>query len=296
MKLLFLIGRFWSTTIFTAIALTVADVSETVANPANISESQLTFTIENNDQKEPVAIANKSSAQTLVGGWQREVATSDAQKLRSTVFYNPDGTWLQLTTQADGTWFAVSSGSWQLSGNRLFEQTQAGKNIAGQVKFPSNDTMLYQSEDSSSNVSGEWNRISPNSNLSANQLLGTWSIVLQDRVAGGLIDNFNEKSILKLIELNPDGTFRYKSSDARFAFNGITVTRNSGTWEYINNGYADGMLVLRDNEGREISVGSVNWSADGEFLYITRSNRDANTNTLSGGKVEKFQRSDLVVD
>lgn len=290
MKSLFSLGKFCSVTIPTAIALTFANVVETVANPLRVSESQLISSIEKDNQSEPVAIANKLSAETLVGAW---IHKTDSGTI-SRIYYQSDGTWIDFITLPDGAWALYEKGTWQLVDGLLYRRTETGKEYKIKLELiSSNEHDIYYLP---SNKRERRERIVINSNLSADRLLGTWSIILQDKVAGGLIDNFGEKSILKLIELNPDGTFRYKSSDARFAFNGIMVTRNNGTWEYINNGYADGILVIRNNEGQEIVAGNINWSTDKEFIYVTRSDRDIETNTLSGGKIEKFQRSNLTID
>ena len=234
----------------------------------------------------------KSASQQLVGGWTKTIVYESGDKEQATVFIESDGSWSYIITENNGDWYIAARGTWQLSDGILYQEFDDGRSSQGSLNFTSNNEYYYQNE----NTQGTWTRINSKPNLSAEQLLGTWSIVVQDRIADSLIDNFYERPILKLIELNPDGTFRYKSTDARFHGVSIKVSRSSGTWEYVNAGYADGILLLKDSQGQLISIGSVNWTANGKFLHINRSQYDPSKNQYNAGRLEEFQRTDSSID
>ena len=273
----------------------------TTPKPVKVSQEFLTKNTENNNlvreikQHNTVNYKNKSvktSSQQLVGGWTQTIVYESGDKEQGTVFFEPDGSWYFITTKTNGDWYITARGTWQLSDGILSQEFDNGNSSQGSLKFTSNNEYYYQSE----NSQGTWTRINSKSNLSAEQLLGTWSIVVQDRIGGNLIDDFSQRQILKLIELNPDGTFRYESSDVRFPSLGIKVSRSSGTWEYVNAGYADGILLLKDSQGQLISIGSINWTANGKFLHINRSQYDPSKNQYNAGRLEEFRRTDLRID
>ncbi|MEM7595657.1 MAG: hypothetical protein AAF383_29830, partial [Cyanobacteria bacterium P01_A01_bin.83] len=163
----------------------------------------------------------------------------------------------------------------------------------GSVKFASNDDLVYVSD----NGETKWQRVDVNPNLSKDQLIGTWSIDVQKRVGDSFIDNSFELSNGELIELNSDGTFRYKSIDAGIiGLSDIVTKKASGTWTYINSGYADGLLLLKDSQGKLVSFSSINWNEDGNFISINRSNYNRDENKYDPGRIEEFERSDLDID
>jgi hypothetical protein len=273
----------------------------TTRKPAKVSPEILIQNIENKNlvrerkQHNTVNTKNnsvKSASQQLVGGWTQTIVYDSGDKEQATVFFEPDGSWYFITTKTNGDWYITARGTWQLSDGILSQEFDNGNSSQGSLKFTSNNEYYYQSE----NSQGTWTRINSKSNLSAEQLLGTWSIVVQDRISGNLIDDFSQRQILKLIELNPDDTFRYESSDVRFPALGIKVSRSSGTWEYVNAGYADGILLLKDSQGQLVSIGSVNWSSNGKFLHIHRSQYDPSKNQYTSGRIEYFNRTDLRID
>lgn len=234
----------------------------------------------------------KSSSQRLVGGWTKTLVFSSGEKEQATVFFEPGNSWYMIRTEENGDWYIISSGTWKLSNGILYQTTEDGKSHRGSLKFLSNNEYFYKSE----NSQDKWRKISSNKNLSAKQLLGTWSIIAMKRRSGHLMINFSERSVLKLIELNANGTFRYKSTDATFPSLGIEIIRRSGTWEYINAGYADGFLLLKNSQGKLLSVSSVNWSSKGGFLNIHRSQYNKNKNQYSTGKIEKFEPTKLRIN
>ncbi len=234
----------------------------------------------------------KSSSQRLVGGWTKTLVFSSGKKKQATVFFEPGNSWYMIVTEDNGDWYIISSGTWKLSNGILYQTTEDGKSYKGYLKFLSNNEYFYKSE----NSQGKWQKISSNKNISTKQLLGTWSIIVMKRLSGHLMINFSERSVLKLIELNANGTFRYESTDARFPFIGIKVIRRSGTWEYINTGYADGFLLLKNSQGKLLSVSSVNWSSKGGFFNIHRSQYNKNKNQYSTGKIEKFEPTKLRIN
>ena len=232
----------------------------------------------------------KSSSQQLVGTWAVTSVNNSGEKIISTIMYSPDGTYIQLLTLSNGDWYVLNTGTWKLTDNILYENTEAGENIQGPVKFISNDGFVYQGD----NEETKWQRVGIDTNLSEDQLIGTWSIVTQKRIGDTFIDYI--VGIATLIELNSDGTFRYKSIDARYSIAQIVTKRSSGTWTYINSGYADGFLLLNDSQGKLVSFSSINWNDDGNFLNINRSTYDRDKNEYSPGRIEKFERSDLIIE
>ena len=81
----------------------------------------------------------------------------------------------------------------------------------------------------SDNNETKWQRVDVNPNLSQDQLIGTWSAVVQSRMGDSFIDNSFERTDVKLFELNSDGTFRYKGIDAGIAgLSDIVTTKASG--------------------------------------------------------------------
>lgn len=290
--------------ILISIGLNVCDETKTIANPITSIKVSPELAIKNTENKNLVRetkqnnTANyknnsvKSSSQQLVGGWTVTTVDDSGKKIQDTIFYEPDGTYYHILTINDLDWYIYNRGSWQVSDGILYENTESGENLKGSIKFISNNEFTYQSE----NGTTKWQRINSKPNLSAEQLLGTWSIVVQDRISGSLINDFYQRAILKLIELNPDGTFRYKSTDARFSALSIKVSRSAGTWEYVNAGYADGILLLKNSQGQLVSIGSVNWTSNGNFLHLHRSQYDPSKNQYTPGRIEEFNRTDLKID
>ena len=232
----------------------------------------------------------KSSSQQLVGTWAVTSVNDSGEKTANTIMYSPDGTYFNFSTLNNGDWYIFDTGTWKLTSNILYENSEAGKSIQGPVKFISNDEFIYKGD----NGETKWQRVNINTNLSEDQLIGTWSIVTQKRIGDTFIDYI--VGIATLIELNSDGTFRYKSIDARYSIAQIVTERSSGTWTYINSGYADGFLLLNDSQGKLVSFSSINWNDDGNFLNINRSTYDRDKNEYSPGRIEKFERSDLIID
>ncbi|MGD1918888.1 MAG: hypothetical protein ACFCAD_08335 [Pleurocapsa sp.] len=237
---------------------------------------------------------NKSSSQQIVGTWSTRSVDDPDKKLTSTITYSPDGSFIYIVTLDNGDWYINTTATWKLTGSTLsYQNSESGKNSQGSVKFPSNNEFVYISDGEET----KWQRVDVNPNLSKDQLLGTWSIVLQDRVGSSFIDNPFKRSDAKLIELNSDGTFRYKGIDAGIiGLSDIVTTKASGTWTYINSGYADGFLLLKDSQGNIFSFSSINWNEDGNFISINRSDYNRDQNKYDPGRIEEFRRSDLIID
>lgn len=278
-----------------------AKIVATTPKPAKVSRELITRNTEKNNllrkTKQHNAVNNKnnsvkSASQQLVGGWTKTIVYDSGDKEQGTVFFETDGSWYFITIETNGDWYVKARGTWQLSDGILYQKFDNGRSSQGSLKFTSNNEYYYQSE----NGQGTWTRISSKPNLSAEQLLGTWSIVFQKRISGTLIEDFSQTYISRLIELNPDGTFRYEYLDGRHLQWGYRVGRNSGTWEYVNAGYADGILLLKDSQGQLVSIGSVNWTSNGSFLHIHRSQYDPSKNQYTAGRIEEFNRTDSRID
>lgn len=273
----------------------------TTQKPAKVSQEFLTKNTENQnlvrETKQHNTVNNKnngvkSASQQLVGGWTQTIVYDSGDKEQATVFFEPSGSWYFITTRTNGDWYITARGTWQLSDGILYQKFENGRSSQGSLKFTSNNEYYYQSE----NSQGTWTRINSKPNLSAEQLLGTWSIVVQDRIGDGLIDDISQIHISRLIELNSDGTFRYENLDGRHLQLGYRVSRSSGTWEYVNAGYADGILILTDSQGQLFSIGSLNWTSKGNFLHIHRSQYNPSKNQYTTGRIEEFNRTDLRID
>ena len=233
---------------------------------------------------------NKSSSEQLLGTWAVTSVDDSGNKTTSTIMYSDDGTYILLATLSNGDWYVFNTGTWELTDNVLYENSEAGENLEGSIKFISNDELIYQGD----NGETKWQRVGINTNLSEDQLIGTWSIVVQKRIEDTFIDYI--VGIATLIELNSDGTFRYKSIDARYSIAQIVTKRSSGTWTYINPGYADGFLLLKDSQGQLSAFSSINWNEDGSFLNMNRSTYDRDSNVYTPGIIEEFSRTDLIID
>ena len=249
-------------------------------------------------QKNTIDYKNKEldkSSQQLLGGWTKTEIYESGDEEQFTVFFQPDGSWYFIRTKKNGDWYITARGNWQLSNGILQQTFEDGTSLEGSLKFLSNNNEYYYEND---NSQGKWQKISGQKNLSANQLVGTWILLDQDRIGSSLITNHFKSSFVKLIKLNSDGTFRYKSTDLRFVIPGseIETRRFSGTWEYINSGYADGFLFLRDSQGEVFSVSSVNWTSNKSFFNIHRSEYDKSKNQYFPGTIEKFEPSEQKVD
>ncbi len=225
----------------------------------------------------------KSSSQRLVGGWTRTIVNDSGGKDRITAFFDSDGSWFYIATRDNGYWYVLNKGTWRLSDGILYQTTEDGKKFEGPLKFLSNNKFTYRDDDKSIN---KWTKISSKGNLSASQLIGTWSMVRMKRVASVLTRD--TRSILNLVELNADGTFRYES--ARVGV-GVKIKRLTGTWEYTNSGYADGFLILKNSQGKIVSLGSIDWTSKENFLHIHRSQFNRVKNQYSPGRIERFSRT-----
>lgn len=254
--------------------------------------------------REPASIgnkqSNKQSAQTLSGTWTKEILDFDSgETIQHTIFYNTDGSYEHYVTRPNGTWYELGTGTWQLNNGVLLEQSQTGKTSQGSVKFNSDNEFYYNNNRENSLVNGKWSRATPSDRISTNELVGTWSLKeMKDYDNGKLSESLklNNQFSVKLLELNPDGTFRYKDTDGSFATTGITTSTVRGTWKLIDNGLADGVLLLKDTNGRAISGGTLNKTADGTLIQIHRSVLDPSNNQLSKGRIEKLTSSDLDID
>lgn len=239
----------------------------TTPKPAKVSQEFLTKNTGNQnlvrETKQHNTVNNKnngvkSASQQLVGGWTQTIVYDSGDKEQATVFFEPDGSWYFIRTKENGDWYITTRGTWQLSDGILYQEFDNGNSSQGSLKFTSNNEYYYQNE----NSQGTWTRINSKPNLSAEQLLNTWSI----REKTNSI--FFEQSST-LIELNSNGTFRYEKTE--LIAGSLRVSKASGTWEYVNAGYADGILLLKDSQGQLVSIGSINWTANGKFLHINRS-------------------------
>ena len=45
-----------------------------------------------------------------------------------------------------------------------------------------------------------------------------------------------------------------------------------------------------------VSIGSVNWTSNGSFLHLHRSQYDPSKNQYTTGRIEEFNRTDLKID
>ena len=276
--------------------LSAIAASSIVAMTANYFDSAV-----NSQEISPILSApvnkiarNKSNtAQTLVGGWIGEPVMYEGEKRQPIAFFESDGTYSLIMSIADGvSWYVANSGTWSLENNTLYQNSQRTGKSQGAMSFPSQDKYVYQS--STSDAPSTWQKIAPNPNLSAQQLIGTWAIESMDVRNSQIVPalgNFTQME-LNLIELNADGTFRLQSSN-------LTVPdyqREStvgGTWEYVNNGFADGVLILKNPQGETMSISSVNWSKDGNSVFIvSRGKLDPTKNEFKIGKVEKLIPTD----
>lgn len=243
-----------------------------------VDHNLTTKKIQSNQSINSKANGLKISSQQLVGSWFVTGTNNSGKKYASTIIYSPDGTYLQIYTAHNGNWFIQAQGTWRVSNNILYENLGTGEKLQGQVKFNSNNEFLYQGK----NGSTKWQRVNINQNLSANQLLGTWSV-------RKISLHFEQNSTL--IELNSNGTFRYRKLEL---YGGsLREGKASGTWQYLNNGYADGLLLLKDSQSRLISMSSINWSSNGSFVNRHRSSFNPQKNQYYGGKKEEFKRTDL---
>ena len=59
---------------------------------------------------------------------------------------------------------------------------------------------------------------------------------------------------------------------------------------------ADGLLLLKDSQGKLFSFSSINWNDDGNFININRSDFDRDKNKYIPGRIEEFKRLDLIID
>lgn len=227
----------------------------------------------------------KSASQQLVGGWTATAVSDSGKKIKDTILYDPDGTYSHIITINDQDWYIYNRGSWQISEGILYETLESGERLEGSIKFISNNEFIYQS----ANGTTKWTRINSKPNLSAEQLLGTWSI----REKTNSFD-FDQSSTL--IELNSNGTFRYEKTELIPGSLSWRESKASGTWEYVNAGYADGLLLLRNSQGQLVSIGSVNWTSNGNFLHINRSQYDPSKNKYNAGRLEEFRRTDSRID
>lgn len=244
--------------------------------------------------------SNKQSAQTLTGTWTKEILDFDSgETIQHTIFYNTDGSYEHYVTRANGIWYEIGTGTWQLNNGVLSEQSQTGKTFQGSVKFNSDNEFYYNNNEENSLVNGKWSRATQANRISTDELVGTWSLKeLKDYGNGKLSESLelNNQFSVKLLELNSDGTFRYKDTDGSFATTGITTSTVNGTWKLIDSGLADGVLLLKDTNGRAISGGALHKTADGTLIQIHRSVLDLSKNQLSGGRIEKLTPSDLDID
>lgn len=239
---------------------------------------------------------NKSNAtaQTLIGGWTGKsyIDIDHGEHRQQTTFFEPDGTYSSIISGQVG-WYLADRGTWSLENNTLYQTSEmTGKKSQGAMNFASQDKYVYVS--STSNDETIWQKVAPKPNLSAEQLVGTWAIEPLDIKDGRVVPDLSHftKMELKLVELNADGTFRYQSSNLTVP--GYLKEGNAnGTWEYINNGFADGILILKNSQGQTISVSSVNWSSQGDyFVNINRTDFDPAQNKWITGKAEKFIPTD----
>lgn len=222
----------------------------------------------------------KLSSRQLFGSWSVTGTDNSGNKYIDTIIYSPDGTYIHIYTLNNGHWFIKAQGTWRVSNNILYENPRSGEKLKGSVKFTSNNEFLYQSEKGIT----KWQKVNINRNLSANQLLGTWSI--------------KEKSIYyrpmsTLIKFNSDGTFFYSEKEIIGSY--LTEQKKSGTWQYLNIGYADGFLLLKDSQEKLIYMSSINWSSNGSFLNIHRSQYNPGKETYSKGKKEEFRRTKVKI-
>lgn len=252
------------------------------------------YSIINNKQ------SNKQSAPTLTGTWAKEILDFDSgEKIQHIIFYTTDGSYEHYVTRPNGTWYELGRGTWQLNNGILSERSQTGETFQGSVKFNSNDEFYYNNNEENSTVNGIWSRATPSDRISTKELVGTWSLKeVKDYGDGRLNESLslNDQFSIKLLELNSDGTFRYKDTDGSFATTGITTSTVSGTWQLLDSGLADGVLLLEDSNGRVISGGALNKTADGTLIQIHRSVLDRSKNQLSEGRIEKLTPSDLDID
>lgn len=256
-----------------------------VATENNISD--LIISLDNN--------LNKSSSQ-LIGGWSQETTLDSGEKVKYIAFFQANNSWTLFVRRVSGVWYEVNQGTWELSDNILYQTDSSGKEYKGALNFTSENEYVFKSY--TSEAQGIWQRLNPKGNLSKEQLVGTWSLKDMNWTNGGFYESLSlrNQSSIKLLELNSDGTFRYKNTDGSFATTGITTSRNHGIWEYVDNGFEDGMLLLKNTQGQLFSRGSINLNDDGSFFYIHRAELDRQTNKLSGGKIERFSRSELKID
>lgn len=274
--------------------LTFANNSQTVATTVKSSElssQSLQVKKANNDlatknlqqHQSTNSKANgiKLSSQQLVGSWAVTGTKNSGEKYTDTIIYSPDGTYLQIYTANNGYWFIQAQGTWRVSNNILYENPSSGERLQGSVKFTSNNEFLYRSKEDTT----KWQKVNINQNSSANQLLGTWSIKEK---------SIYYRQISTLIKFNSDGTFRYAQKEIIGTY--LTVNKASGTWQYLNIGCADGFLLLKDSQGKLISMSSINWSSNGSFLNIHRSQYNPGENTYSKGKIEEFRHTDIRID
>ncbi len=282
--------------------LIITHNSSTIANPVNSLRSSVqnlqSKTTPKNLVTEELPLTKstdskvngiKVSSQQLVGTWMATGTDDSGDKYTSSIMYSPDGTYLQIYTTSNGDWFFLTSGTWRVANNILYENIEGGDNIEGPVKFLSNNEFVYQGD----NGVTKWQKVNINQNLSANQLVGTWSIAGLLKNGSSIIETPIRTGLVKLVKLNSDGTFSYKTTDARVIVPGadIPIRRFSGTWSYLNSGNEDGLLFLRDSQGKLFTIGRINWSSEQSFIYVHPSkSRD------SLGRVEKFERSTLSVE
>lgn len=258
---------------------------QTKTTPENLVKEELPLNKSTNSKVNDI----KVSSQQLVGTWMVAATNDSGEKYVNTIMYSSDGTFLHIQTTNSGDWFVISQGTWQVTNNILYENIQGGENIEGSVKFLSSNEFVYQSENSTTN----WQKVNINQNLSANQLIGTWSIADLLKNGSSIIETPIRTGLVKLVKLNSDGTSNFKITDARVIVPGadIPIRRFSGTWSYINSGNADGLLLLKDSQGKLISIGRINWSSEQSFIYVNPSSIQSGS-----GKVERFDRSNLSVN
>lgn len=232
----------------------------------------------------------KSSSKSLVGGWFSSTIF-DGEKVDLIVFYQPDGTYFSIATIRDVHWFILGTGTWQFSDGTLYKKSEDGEEKESAIEFISDDEFHYQA-----NEEDKWQRVSQNNNLSASQLLGTWNIFGTKRTDSGFASLSESVTLTQeRIELKSDGTFQYARKKANLVYGSslhdsfIDRTQLSGTWEYVNAGYADGFLILKDSQGQVISVSSIYWRSDGSFLHVNRNEYDKSNNQSTLGKIEIFE-------
>lgn len=282
--------RAWAIAIF-AVAIT-ASYFDSAVNSQEISQLPSAFA-----SKDLARNKNNSARQTLVGVWTSEPYMYKGEKRQNTAFFEPDGTYSLIVSVADGViWYVADRGTWSLENNTLYQNSQLRGTQSQGAMILSQDKYVYQG--STADASTTWQKIAPKPNLSAQQLVGTWAIesmnVRNNQIVPDL-GNFTQME-LNLIELNADGTFRIQSSNLTVP-DYMKESTASGTWEYVNNGFADGILILKDSQGQVLSVSSVNWSSDNSSVFIINSGKvDVAKSEFENGKVEKLIPTDQKIN